>query len=1274
MIAMPNQAWGAVDLIKGTVELSPAPPEAAQNVAPNIAFTFDDSGSMAWTYMGDLPPFSGTTWNGPWACAGVIDPDAKADDDFRQATMNGVYYNPNVSYDVPLRADGTPFPQADASLRAVWTDGIAVNRRYQRVNASAPGFYNNPNASKSATSADAGRRSNLMATSANQRWRCADTLTSPMDGKLVTLSDGSTIRYPQGGPYYYRLKRGMGRNQLFRAANWEAIPVPSTQYQNFANWYAYYRTRNQVARTAAVRVFGRLGKPQDGGGFGSPFRITWQLLNNNSFLLPANSIISELIDLPGCVNGGSANPSLTQVGNARVIPDCYRSAFFNLLLTAPANGGTPIRTATIRAGDFFKRSGTDLRNPYWTHAKGSNKGKELYCRRNYHMLVTDGLWNNDNVTRSRVTLPGNATTLPDGVRFPSLSPGSPTALYKATAEARGQASLSDLAFHYWATNLRPDLYKPSQAQIVPPYIPDKTLGITPSSSDSGSSVTATNINQEIYFNPKNDPATWPHVAQYLIGMGVAGTLTLSDDIHCVTPQSDACRLRKGTLSWPVPNGNENGILANVDDTWHAALAGRGGYFNASNPGALVEQLEQILTNISRRNIPPAIGRVTSSVLRPGVLGFQTVYTPGEWHGSLQAMHVNAKGEFGNLAWDASAILTDRIQTLPADRNILSSTFDNQGRFARGIAFRRFADLDAEGQNLLSAMPSQSQDTGQARMDWLRGERSLETANVLRSRAQLMGAITNSQPLYVAYPTQAYRNTWPAGSPESVANANGEGYDSFSSKHLKRRPVVYVGANDGMLHAIDASQERSGSGAIVPTSDAGRELFAYVPRIIYESLGSMTARNTFTYRPTVDGTPISRDVFFADGASTGWRTLLVGNLRLGGRGIFALDITNPDEVTEKNASDKVLWEFHADQVVHPRYGSGSSANLGYTYGQPNIARLAHGRWVVLLSSGYFPDCGKLSKPTPCHDIPEASSAFSSLFVLDAQSGELIREIRTPITGGLISHGLGTPVVGDYNRDQIDDVAFAGDLLGNLWRFDLSSANPNEWSATLAFMPSKPAGQPITVMPRLFPDPATGRFLVLFGTGQFLGIDDISDAIQTQSIYGIRDVASPVSRAMLLEQSLVEQTDARGVVSLGVTRRPIENHHLGWYIDLKRPGKNGERVVVTPLALFNANQAMLTTLIPANGDPCNPRNGGAYVIVDAINGGAGGTPGSSDWTDNGDIYGRAGGELDEAPIGGSLTPGIPIGGGHIYLPGLRTPQGSAPEAEDAIWRRRSWNRLQ
>lgn len=1309
------------------VELSPTPPNLTQGVAPNIAVTFDNSGSMANNYMGDTRPFDGRGWgSGRWRCAGVIDPRVTDPSDIRSRAMNGVYYNPNVLYLPPVKADGTSFPDADATLVRVPLDGIAVNRPRNPVPLDATGGYNN-NPQGSTDPKGATDLTGTLGKKNDNRWGCGDGNTSPMDGSTKG-PDGQT--YPNGGPFYWRYKStapkidvdsygdptSTGLANLYNSSNWEAVAITNTtvtingvqvnQWQNFANWYAYYRTRNLMTRTALSRVFGQLGAPNSSGGYGSAFRIAWQnLYTDDTFRLQANTIISSLLDAnsPAC-DASSVDPASIglQSGSVKTPPNCYRSAFFNWIFQVPATGNTPLRASTIRAGKFFQRGNGntgatgDLHDPYWEPpAKSGADGLELTCRQNFHMVVTDGYWNEGDPTLpTPFTDSQTSQTLPDGTAYSTSAPES--RVFWDVQGDKYTSSLANIAFNYWATNLRPDLYDPANGKLVPPYMPDKTTGVVPG---------ATSTLLEQYFNPNNDPANWPHLVQYMVTLGIAGNLTFSNDADCVVKAAnDLCALRTGSVNstgakgWTTPANNSP---PGIDDTWHAAINSRGAYFSAGNPQNLVDQLSAILTSISARTIPANTGAVNSAVLVPGALGFNTGYSSADWSGTFQAVSLNASGTSSTVAWDAGAILDDASKTDPATRNILTAAENTDGTFKGGVDFKTFTSLDSAAQTLLSTKPASADatnDTGQSRLDYLRGVRGKETTT-FRARNHLLGAIIGSQAVYVSYPASGYRNTWPTNSPEQnamsgdTANCGAStpstchSYEAFVKNNLGRRPAVYVGANDGMLHAFDASLTTDAAGNAIPSGTAGTELFAYVPRSAYANLGNLTAKSNFKFMPTVDGVPVTRDVFFSQTTTTpvattqGWHTILVGGLRLGGRGVYALDITDPTSM----AAGKVLWEFNADAPAQASWKDGTvtnpggdPANLGYTYGQPNIGRLNNGKWVVLVPGGYFPDCTKSPfTGANCSTPAAASNTFSSLFVLDAQTGKLIRELKTPAAsaGGANSHGLATPVLGDYNDDQIDDVAFAGDLDGNLWRYDLSSGDPSSWTVTLAFKPATAGTQPITSMPRLFADPMTNRFIVVFGTGKYLGVgDNTSGSAATQSVYGIRDIGSTVDRTQLVQQTLSEaKADDGKSIARGLTDNAVPSGKNGWYFDLgPSTSSAGERVVVTPGALFDTGRVVIQTLIPGTNDPCNATIQGAIMVVNAATGGANGgisSPGVTSWNGSGTYV--VGGRVNDPRTSGSVPLVTTVGGGSVMVPGLKlSGSNTTLNINDAIWRRRSW----
>ena len=1463
-------------VIAGTVDLNASPPNLTTAVPPNIVFTFDDSGSMQANRLSDNPPWSTDTngnllnsawdWSqGPWRCSNVIDPVATSG--IRAATMNGVYYNPNITYSPPKYSTGKSFLDADSTLKAVWVDGIDVNRPLNPVTADADSiaaYNNNPDLNRATSTGNtynASAKTNLMAQAAitnvttyyasfgstcssnadsgscqtkssggssssgyyfyinyadgntgsgistvyygtglkvrnssstgytkvpgdktsatknyetwtvtapgidtsqtDNRWQCGTgqaasggggdmwSGSSPMDGQTHTLSDGTSVTYPNGGPYYYRLKTTVtisldqygnpdssstGLKALYSANNWEAIPVLVSQYKNFANWYAYYRTRNQMARSAMSRVFGdpSLAAATANSGYGGNQRVAWQNLNTGTYKLPSTAIISELIDTANCktgTNGATASPSATQQsGTATAPPDCYRSAFYKWIFQGPASGGTPTRSGTNRAGQFFTRGKNhtgatgNLSDPYWQPpVSGSfdattNPGNELFCRQNYHMLVTDGLWNGsaDGPKTSTLTLPSSAVTLPDGVTMPDPTAAGVTSIYNPVDDGgdTGYASLSDIAFHYWATNLRSDLYIPAvnPPQIVAPYLPDHSTGVFGLSGTVASTVPATKINPEIYFNPKNDPATWPHMGEFLVGLGVNGSLNYSENTDCtnttVAAQKDACLLRQGntnssgSVGWPTPDGTGSGIAANIDDTWHAALDGRGAFFSAGDPQQLVTTLTRFLASISARAGTSVALTTSVNVATANTAGYSGGYN-ADWSGNLPeyAIDPTTGQSIPPPVLDAACILTGITPTAPcpttgetsvtqnptpANRKVY--TYGTSGTPTQPVTATNFASLNTADQTALNCAVWNSttntcttaDSNGQLRVKYLLGDRTQEATGStpqFRPRSSLLGAIIDAQPTYVGSPSGNYADSWPAGSPEMVSGA--QTYSAFVKAINGRPPIIYAAANDGMLHAFSSGGVTvSSTGTVTVNPGGGVEQWAYIPQTVIQN-GAVTnyVNSTGGLIATVDGSFSTQDVFFTSDSK--WHTILVGTLRYGGRGAFALDITNGTN------PPKVLWEVSN--------ASTGMADLGYTYSKPDITRINYndgtnkGKWVVLLPSGYMPSGSPAS---------DTATTTESLFVLDAETGTVIKELNTltlatqsghptSASGANGAFGLGTPTVWG-GANNVGLFAAAGDLMGNLWRFDLSDANPSNWKVDWMFQTpasgtrTTPTQQPITVEPNAFSDTNNGGNPIwVFGTGKYLAaVDNTSTSAPTQSFYGIRDYGTgsskyPIQASALVSQTLSQSTNGlRALTQCGVTGcTPSANVAPGWKFDMVSAG---ERAVVTGTPLYSAGQVILTTLIPTNNNPCQPGLTGAVMVVDAVSGGAptGNPPvGGSYAGGQPSGTGIVGSTVANPPIAGNGTPVVtPLGGGTVLIPGM-----PGFNISDSFWHRRSWREL-
>ena len=828
------------------------------------------------------------------------------------------------------------------------------------------------------------------------------------------------------------------------------------------------------------------------------------------------------------------------------------------LFSTSSNNRTPLRTKLQAVGEYYK-SGNFFGEAGASPILTAAQGGA--CQANNAILMTDGFYNGASPEIGNVD-GDNAAPYAD--------------IYSNT--------LADVAMEYYENDLSPSL--PNGFKI-------KEKDYTPNIEDT---------------------ATHQHMNTFTLAFGLTGTL--DPDGTKTATESDTDILH-ADFSWPDPKTNtEDLIPERIDDLWHAAVNGRGSYLNAEDPDKLVEALVSTILGFTNQVQSATSITMSSFRLDDESKVFSTQFNPTDWSGKLLAHNVNTDGsvDTDTPAWDASELINDN-----ANRTILTYNGSNGVAFTWGSDTCTNCISDSMRSDLIAGNTDDAgdpdQNAGQQRLNYLRGDEV--DGFSFRERSSLLGDILSSTPLHVGTPASPYPDIDPFGDSTNR-------YYSFWNLYTNtspRTPVLYVGANDGMLHGFNAN--------------TGEEVLAYVPEAVSPNLHKLTDPSfNDNHQNFVNHSPTAADAFFAqNGVGFGtksWKTVLVGGLGSGGKAVYALDVTNPSSFYEANASDIVLWEFSAGDDIEATNPSDVS-DIGYSFSQPVIGLMRNGRWAAITGNGYNSDSG-----------------VATLFIiyLDADPsdgwdyGTDYIKISTEVGGPADAdkNGLSSPSVVDSNSDGYVDRAYAGDLEGNMWAFNLSAEDASTWSVAYTDsgdsspMPlfkatnAASANQPITVKPSVIRHPyqptitsanigsnTSPNLMVLFGTGQYLTTGDISDT-STQSFYAVWDKGQALNQndTGLTRNNLTEQTITSGtatnqtdVTARITTANEVPYHEInntqrfGWFFDLdSASATTGERVVTNAVVLNNT--VFFTTYVP-NTTICGAGGTSWFMFVNAHDGG-------------------------------------------------------------------------
>lgn len=934
--------------------------------------------------------------------------------------------------------------------------------------------------------------------------------TVPGDG-LITKADCINVEAPAGVQSVQNCYRV---DQLPVDENSAPADDPYNTQENYANWYTYYRNRISVAKKALGDVVYaneyRVGFAtlNDNGYGGAPIR-DMENESDGTISVDKSNVLEKIYaartvrSKPDSNEGTRLIRALSNAGRYFTEGEDPEASFFGTTGTTPH---TTIATTHEEDGDNVSSNDTTInKSPIFTDAYGGD------CQQNFTLAFTDGAWT-DNVSNYLNT---DHDVNDNGGGFVGDydsglvgTIGSPSRTHGGGVYGDGGLNLdgtggivdtlADVAMYYFAEDLAPS------------------------------------VNDSLSLDLHGQTISHQHMITFGVGFGVTGSVSTTPTDYDAT-----------ISPWPNSVSSE---INKIDDLHHASFNGRGAYVSASNAETLATELDSIISEIDVRNgNAGASASFSSFELIDGQFRFDSSYETGRWSGDLRAFAFDAStGDFEeNPAWSASSQMERRASRHDSSASTGRKIITYNG--SKGIPFqfsfsndyRNAGEVDAlsaiQVEDLLSFAPhpssidtsdiARNQAYGEVLVNYLRGDESYDGISLdgtfvqngtkaisgvafnsdsdnsdlhsFRDRDdRYLGSFIHSQAIFVGSPNNTY--------PDDIQSASNP-YSDFvnDSNNNNRREMLYIGGNDGMLHGFYANN-----------TDAGEEVFAYVPSMVSDIANGgkglhRLALETYGGLPYVDGSPKVADVF-VDRAYSGsdsaftvaqWRSYLVGGLRAGGKGVYVLDVTNPDNSTlaAPNLNDaedvSVAEKIVVNEFTHDQ--------LGHVYGSAQIGRMNNGRWAAIVGNGYnSSDTGEgtaslfviyLDAPTePVGSDNDGDgivndgngdytiiTASSASWVVCAQNGGTcilpenaqvrygargnytpvvtrpagvaftcdqatmgdpnVSGSETPVCEYSDSNGLSEVEIVDLDNNGTVDRIYGGDLHGNLWVFDVSGSD-------------------------------------------------------------------------------------------------------------------------------------------------------------------------------------------------------------------------------------------
>ncbi len=665
---------------------------------------------------------------------------------------------------------------------------------------------------------------------------------------------------------------------------------------------------------------------------------------------------------------------------------------------------------------------------------------------------------------------------------------------------------------------------------------------------------------------------------------------------------------------------------------------RFGFAAATGGSTNIHEISCFVAEPTESTSSAGANTVQAGQVRTGTQVYLASFNPNNWTGSLVSANlVNTAGVVSiasNYNWDLNCVLTGgECASMGTTNGVPNNTITVQAPTARSVlTYNGTSGVPLKWTSLTTAQKTvlNSVDLdGQNRLDWLRGVRTKEQtatpAGLLRARAGVLGDIVDSSPTWVGAPSLKYG----AGIKDALYGAGSEtSYDTWATSLAQRQHVVYAGSNGGFLHGARAGSNNS-AGNYDATLNDGKEVIAFMPPSVLSDAKVVGLTSpTYGHEYFVDAAPGTGDVFYG-GA---WRTWLVSGLGPGGKEIFALDVTDPSTFSEANAGT----------IVKGAWNSTALPNLGFTYGTPLVRRMHNGQWAIIFGNGIG-----------------SSGHLGGIYIglINPSNGAVTFKWISTETGTVSAqNGITNVASGDLDGDRVVDYLYAGDLLGNVWRFDVTSSNSADWgvskygqpSPTPLFAAKNGSGgvQPITTRIAVSAVQTGGarRVMLGFGTGRsvpFTGTTSTTYAPTGQTVYGVWDwdmtawnngtttasqvaiPASPSDFAALAVEPAPYRTFDRSDLSatslssstantrelaiskvcwLGSTACATGNTQYGWRFDLPT---TGEQLIYNPI--FTDGVLTLNTSIPPAGTvgQCTPALPTGWTMAFKMDSGGGAT---------------------------------------------------------------------